>query len=825
MDSGILNTVLGRLDDTGADDILIDVVLGAMEGDEQLGQALDPGSPVTSRTATADAGEAAQGPAEAPGAYLRSVSVTGFRGIGPTATLELNPGPGLTVVAGRNGSGKSSFAEALEVLLTGDLRRWEHRSQDWKDTWRCLHAETTRLEAELAVEGVSGPTMLRRSYEGEARKIDAASTIVQPYGKAQTTLGALGWDRAVQDHRPFLSHAELEALLAEPKALHDQLNELLGLEEIDDAVERLRRARRDADKIAKLAKNQLGPLLADLSESGDPRATGATTLLRARNPDVDAVELVAVDAGAAPEGPLSVLAQLAGLAAPSVEVVTRAATALRSAAEEVESAATRTAETAAATAELLTLALAVVAGEGDCPVCETSGAIGPAWRDRTVQRASALSGASAALAEARSALADATRQARGLVSEAPSFVDGAAETGVDCEPVSAAWAAWAQAPRGDGLAVALRLADHLESAIVPLTAAVDAVRIAAAARQDELRDEWAPLARRLVDWCNQARASAPAGVRVQRAKAGEDWLKEAVADLRNLRLAPFANQTVELWNELRQASNVDLRALRLTGSGNRAKVDFEVQVDGIDATGLGVMSQGEANALALSVFLPRAMLPGSPFGFLVIDDPIQAMDPSKVDGLARVLVRVARTRQVLVFTHDDRLPEAMRRLALPGTVLQVGRRDRSVVKVEVVSDPFERLVKDARQVVGWENGPRPVPAEVAEQVVPGILRTAIEAVCNDLTRRRLLSKGCSSFEVEDRLSGANRLWERLALAIHGDVVDDEGVRSWMTNKGLAPAISTVAALNRGAHGEAGGDLTGMIDETRYLGRRLQELLG
>jgi predicted HAD superfamily Cof-like phosphohydrolase len=34
------------------------------------------------------------------------------------------------------------------------------------------------------------------------------------------------------------------------------------------------------------------------------------------------------------------------------------------------------------------------------------------------------------------------------------------------------------------------------------------------------------------------------------------------------------------------------------------------------------MSQSEVNALALSVFLPRARLPASPFRFLVIDDAL-----------------------------------------------------------------------------------------------------------------------------------------------------------------------------------------------------------
>jgi len=789
MDSEMLGTVVDRLDATAANEVLIDVVLAALEGDDALARALDPSSPVASRAPVSPAdGAAAVVSVDPPGAFLRSVTVTGFRGIGPASTLELNPGPGLTVVAGRNGSGKSSFAEALEVLLTGDLRRWEHCSQDWKDTWRCLHGETTCIEAEFAVEGVSGPTLLRRAYDGEAKKIDAASTVVQPHGKPKTSLDELGWSKALQDQRPFLSHAELEALLAEPKALHDQLNQLLGLEELDAAAGRLRQARLDAEKTAKAAKGQLVLLRAELAGSSDPRAATAAELLSAKAPDLEAVEQLAISTEASPDGPRAVLAQLAALTVPSIQEVHATAAALRSAASELETAATQTAATAASTAQLLELALDVADREGACPVCDTPGVIDAAWRERTVQRVSALTAASAALEAARSQLTASIRAARNLVQTAPPVLGAAATAGVDSTAATSAWAAWAATPTGDGLVEAVSLADHLEANIGPLAATIETLRSAAEARQAELRDEWAPLARRLVDWCHQTRASAAAAICVQRAKAGEDWLKDAGAELRNQRLAPFAAQTVELWNELRQASNVDLRALTLTGSGNRAKVSFEVQVDGIDATGLGVMSQGEANALALSVFLPRAMLPGSPFGFLVIDDPIQAMDPSKVDGLAQVLVRVAQTRQVLVFTHDDRLPAAMRRLALPGTIPQVGRRDKSVVKVAVISDPFERLVKDARQVVGWDNGLKPVPSQVAEHVVPGILRTALETVCNDLTRRRLLAKGISSLEVEDRLADADRLWERLALAIHGEVVDDNTVRSWMTNKGLTPSI-------------------------------------
>jgi wobble nucleotide-excising tRNase len=51
-----------------------------------------------------------------------------------------------------------------------------------------------------------------------------------------------------------------------------------------------------------------------------------------------------------------------------------------------------------------------------------------------------------------------------------------------------------------------------------------------------------------------------------------------------------------------------------------------VTVDGVEGAALGVMSQGELHAMALSLFLPRATLPESPFRFVVIDDPVQSMD-------------------------------------------------------------------------------------------------------------------------------------------------------------------------------------------------------
>jgi hypothetical protein len=63
--------------------------------------------------------------------YLKSIGVKGFRGVGPEVRIPLKAGPGLVVISGRNGSGKSTVAEALELALTGRSYRWHNRTAVW----------------------------------------------------------------------------------------------------------------------------------------------------------------------------------------------------------------------------------------------------------------------------------------------------------------------------------------------------------------------------------------------------------------------------------------------------------------------------------------------------------------------------------------------------------------------------------------------------------------------------------------------------------------------------------------------------------------------
>jgi len=133
LDDTLLDVVCERLDADPLPERAEGLLLAAVEGDDALERAV--GGETRRRPSAGNSGPAAT-PA---GAYLAGLQVAGFRGIGPVAALTFSPGPGLTLVVGRNGSGKSSFAEALEVLVTGDVRRWADRSMIWREGCRNLH--------------------------------------------------------------------------------------------------------------------------------------------------------------------------------------------------------------------------------------------------------------------------------------------------------------------------------------------------------------------------------------------------------------------------------------------------------------------------------------------------------------------------------------------------------------------------------------------------------------------------------------------------------------------------------------------------------------
>ena len=230
------------------------------------------------------------------------------------------------------------------------------------------------------------------------------------------------------------------------------------------------------------------------------------------------------------------------------------------------------------------------------------------------------------------------------------------------------------------------------------------------------------------------------------------------------------------------------------------------------------MSQGELHSLALSLFIPRATLPESPFRFIVIDDPVQSMDPARVDGLARVLQAASKDRQVVVFTHDDRLPEAVRRLNIKATVVEVTRKEGSLVSTRVSKDPVSRYLEDAFTLAKTTD----LPQEVARRVVPGLCRQAIEAACMETIRRRRIGRGEPHADVEDLLESLTSTKSLAALALFDDK-DRAGEVLPRLNKENKASADTFRAVNEGAHEAMNGDVLAVVRNSEKLATWVQSL--
>ncbi|SCE99413.1 AAA family ATPase [Micromonospora mirobrigensis] len=801
-------------DDDAVPADVADLVLAALAGDEDLAAAL-AGSPTRLDPRSPTGGD------PTGQIWLRSVTVAGFRGVGEERTFDVPPGPGLTLVVGRNGSGKSSFAEAIELALTGDSARWAEKSSVWRAGWRNLHApEPCRIAVELLIDGVATPTRVARAWPAGAELPDAQVTVTSDRGR-HAGLDELGLAHPLELYRPFLTAAELGRLTAGTQSqLFDALFAILGLDAISEADRRLLRAARPHEAAVKEVRAQRTVLAATLEGVADDRARRAAVLLRRRGA-ADLVALAAIlaepDEATADEA-VRRCRELADLALPGTDDVLRLVAQLRSAVAETVRYDGGRSRAALRSAELLRLALEEHHEGGDrpCPVCR-KGSLDGGWRTEAEASLAELRQRSVAAQNAASRLTALMRQAHHLIDDI-AFPPEAPERAVDggdgelaemVGPLTEAVAALRRVPGGPA-----ELADHLAERYPSVVVAAGAARAYAEGFLRQRDTGWRAAAADLRGWLTAAGGLAAREATLARVKAARAWLSRTGAVVRDERLRPFAARSQRIWERLRQESNVELGAMSLAGANTRRRVVFPVSVDGADnGTALGVMSQGEMHALGLATFLPRSCAPESPFRFIVVDDPVQSMDPSKVDGLAQVLAELAEERQVLVFTHDSRLPDAVRRLDLGrARMVEVHRAERSVVTLRPASDPVTRHLEDAGALARTGD----VPAEVRGPVVAELCRAAIEAACHQRIWRARVARGVRHDDIEAAIVEASRrLTTIVALAVFDDAERGGDVLGWLGRHGRW-AVRAYQECRQGVHGAHLADLPGLVADARRL---------
>lgn len=806
----VQDDLLHRLSASGKDgEPFALLVAFACDGEDALAEAVTGSSGRTPRT-TIPATPA--GPrAEVPRAYLKNIKVRAFRGIGPERALVIPEGRGLTIVSGRNGCGKSSFAEAVELLFTDQCSRFTAAIA--AEGWRNHHVDETPFIAADAVIERSGVVTFSRRWGKEATLKDG-ETVVKD-GKGTTPLADTPWLRASRDYRPFLAYSQLGEMLDGKSALYDALMTGLGLERYVEVRTRLMNAAREIDKRQDEAKEAAAKVVAAARAAGataeDARLEEVAALLGAKTWDFDAIQRLVAD-GLEDDGRGQVLRQLAILRAPDAADAAEAVAGLRQAGERARQVGERSAGRARQVADLLERALDVTRMvEGAvCPVCGTEDVIDEAWRTRTGEAVSRLRSEASEADEAQRTLDKARTRVMQLCGAPPAVLAAASRAGFDVEAAREAWQAFAAAP-GDPSAVEV-LALHVETRLPVLSEAVARAVTLAQAEIARREDVWRPVALQLAAWIPAARKAEAGREAKKHLRKAEDWLKDVIEDIRRERFEPIALQATHYWSLLRLQSSVELRDVQMVGSGTRRSVQLDVSVDGTDASALSVMSQGELNSLALSLFLPRATMPESPFGYVIIDDPVQALDPAKVEGLARVLAEAAATHQVVVFTHDDRLPEAVRRLEIPATFVDITRKDRSVVEIRRVKGPVSILLDDAAAIAKTDH----MPDAIKLRLVPNFCRSALEAACQEVVRARRLQQGTLHTEVEELLVRAAKLRSLMALALFDDMERGGDVEQRLASERKAAHKQTFRNCLVGAHGDFTGEPNELVTATQAL---------
>lgn len=733
-------------------------------------------------------------PENAAEIWLTHIAVQGFRGAGPRSELDIDPKPGLTVVLGRNGTGKSSLAEGLEVVLGGldDSQRWDGRDneKEWKQGWRNL-GWTGDVYTEAGFSGPAGKFVARRLWTGGDEESEACENI------------DAGWSRGVIEADPVLTYAELGRLPdTKPSERYRQLAHLLGVEGVSSARNFLAQQRTAVEGEERTLNKERMALITALTPIDDERARKAEEALEQRGwpRRVKALKLVlGGEVLTSDDGELARLKAVSRLKAPPDP--SQAVTELREALEEHRAVQGTAQARLDQLAKLLGKALdyALETEVSDCPVCRTPAILDPTWRAEAQVRMQEAESDSLRARNAETRLKTATTAAQRLCA-GPNVNIEPDDASEDCLTT---WRAW---EKGRQLTGDLLLA-HLEQSHGGLVTAVEVLVSATTDRLAALDEVWQPLRARLQSLQDRAVANLEAKERAKPFGQAEKWLKAVEKDLRERRLEPISERSQEIWNTLRHDSSVDLEDLVLGGTTTNPTIGLTAKVDGEAANALAVMSQGELNALSLALFLPRATQDTSPFRFVVIDDPVQAMDPHKVDGLAKLLHELAQDRQVVVFSHDYRLGEALRRLNLPANLVSVQRREEAKVIFENTGTPVETYLAEIELAMS-EKGR--VGDDVARQVVPGLLRLTLEAHFTDHIRRRELATS-SHAQVSELLASTKGLTALAALAVGGE----DKLKSWLPN-GTEGLLGQLAS---GTHEGVDSKLTKLVRHTKRVLKR------
>lgn len=689
-----------------------------------------------------------------------SLTIESFRGFKNRYTFDLDAS--VVLLSGPNGTGKTSFFDAFQWLILGDigrLREARNRPNEEYVVNQYRRGESAVVEAVLRAPGTS--ITVRRSGRSAGREgsllewIEGERTLRGVEAEERLAAHLLGDYRSTLSQQ-FLSSGMLQqdairsVLETKPADRYGLLRQMLGLnaiEEFEDATTRHSAVQASAQKVAQQSMERLS---AELQEALDRLETLERRVMSSVQADeaLNAVRSAIERAGLRPTEPLSVqsVAAISATAAALATEIRRMVSEQNGIARQLEQgapsndsapvdqirtewdAAVREHEELTRSAGAIQVALSEAEAESnaverlvasalplltdECPVCGQS--IAPdAVRERLLSVASDAARMEALrqdFDDLQRSLVDAARRRDELAVRIRDAEESSAQRQRLQEALENSrrelTTVGDRFPPLQGLGPIPtepleleRLADVLAAVEGPARAFAVLVRSQQESRELEgLRGLVGQARERFAD---AEREAVRASQRAAGARKLDDAAKRAavkVSERRFARIEPLLDETY-----FRLDPHPSFKALKLRHSVHyRRGETVPVVVDataGIEANPLLIFSSAQANIVALASFFAINWALGErALPFMLLDDPLQSMDDVNVLAFADLCRHIRPHRQVVIGTHSSRFASLLERKLAPRA------RD-----LRTVAYDFEAWDREGPQVVQ-----RDIPPQIGE---------------------------------------------------------------------------------------------------------------
>lgn len=658
-------------------------------------------------------------PSERP--VLLAVEIAAFRGFRDPVRIPLNASA--VIVSGPNGTGKTSFFDALQWLLVGQLPRLElHARRSDTDVvvnrWSAGGPASVALELDL--QGVI--TRIVRTGTSKSNLLEwhgEEGVLRGPVAEKRLAEALLGDDAAtlhdVLLHSALLQQEAVRSLLeAEPKQRFRFLASLMGVEGLSsftdaakrrsDAVGRQAGEQRREYEDARAARDQLktkDEALRARVGSDDELAGSRDALLEILS-STDALQiseatLVETHAATMAQRELEQLDALAGeliredeqirleeesvggMVGDDLAEAQRRVARLATQLEDAQAAASKVQEDLEVArshrSQLIELASTARPLLSDhCPVCSQ-----PIDAEQVSKHLDQVVSAQAGLQELESRAHEAARVASGLFAEletARSVEREQQKRAGQIDALRARRARWVRrcadivqwsqidvAEQNEPTAEMLvRVQEAAARMVVPMRRLARNLGASSAARElEQAAAELRAAEQRLTELQALATRQSQRGEAAKSLVAAAARAAATVADRRLGRVQPLVDAIFARLDPHPAFTRLELRLGDYYRKGVAETVTRD-EAEDVEADPLLVFSSSQANVAALTWFLALSWSAGpAALPFLLLDDPLQSLDDVNVLGFADLCRRLRVRRQLVISTHEPRLARLLER--------------------------------------------------------------------------------------------------------------------------------------------------------------------